>query len=75
MSHEINGFHAPGNDEIAYCAYLIWEKEGRPPGRAREHWLQAETQLTACRAHDGWTNGSHRGQEIAPRTMVAPGHT
>jgi hypothetical protein len=55
MPQEHNGFSPPTPEEIADCAYLIWEKEGRPPGRAREHWLQAETQLMACRAHDGWT--------------------
>ena len=45
----------PTREEIAYCAYLIWVREGRPEGRAREHWLQAETQLMVTRAHDGWT--------------------
>jgi hypothetical protein len=55
MAQQLNGFSAPTEDEIAYCAYLIWEKEGRPKGREREHWLQAETQLMACRAHEEWT--------------------
>lgn len=31
--------------EIAMCAYGIWEQEGRPEGRALDHWLQAELQL------------------------------
>ena len=53
MSQQLNGFSPPDPEEIAFCAYLIWEKEGRPAGREREHWLQAETQLLACRAHDG----------------------
>ena len=26
-------------------AYEIWEKEGRPEGRALEHWLQAKQEL------------------------------
>lgn len=60
MSQTNNGYHTPTPDEIACCAYLIWEKEGRPPGRSKEHWLQAESQLTACRAHDGWTEGTRR---------------
>ncbi len=50
-----NDSHLPSNEEIAYCAYLIWEKEGKPAGHEREHWLQAETQLLACRAHEKWT--------------------
>jgi hypothetical protein len=62
MSQEHNGFQSPLPDEIAYCAYLIWEKEGRPSGREREHWLQAETQLLACRAHEEWTGEPNGGQ-------------
>ena len=31
--------------EIATCAYQIWQQEGRPEGRALDHWLQAELQL------------------------------
>jgi Protein of unknown function (DUF2934) len=36
--------------DVAACAYLIWEKEGRPHGRDVEHWMQAETLLRAIRA-------------------------
>jgi hypothetical protein len=32
-------------DQIARCAYDIWEREGRPCGRDLEHWLQAEALL------------------------------
>ena len=32
-------------DAIAQLAYTIWEREGRPEGRAAEHWQQAENQL------------------------------
>jgi hypothetical protein len=35
-------------------SYLIWEREGRPHGRGAEHWLQAETELSA-------------GQDAAPK--------
>jgi hypothetical protein len=28
--------------DIETLAYFIWEKQGRPPGRAMEHWLEAE---------------------------------
>jgi len=37
--------HVPSSEEIAVCAYIIWEREGCPHGRALEHWLQAEAQL------------------------------
>lgn len=40
------------HEEIARCAYYIWESEGRPEGRDVEHWLQAELQLQADRALD-----------------------
>jgi hypothetical protein len=29
-------------------AYAIWEREGRPHGRALDHWLQAEAELAAA---------------------------
>jgi hypothetical protein len=40
------------HDEIAVCAYFIWEQEGKPEGRALDHWLQAELQLTAAHWHE-----------------------
>ena len=38
--------------EIAVCAYFIWEQEGKPSGRALDHWLQAELQLAASIWHE-----------------------
>jgi hypothetical protein len=35
--------------EIAARAYQIYEFEGRPEGRALDHWLRAETLLAAER--------------------------
>lgn len=43
----------PGEDqilyreEISYLAYLIWEEEGRPAGREKAHWREAEAQWAA----------------------------
>jgi hypothetical protein len=34
-------------ERIAARAHLIWEREGRPDGRAAEHWAQAERELLA----------------------------
>jgi Protein of unknown function (DUF2934) len=42
----------PTEDEIAECAYFIWESEGHPIGREAEHWHEAEMQLYLDRAHD-----------------------
>ena len=30
---------------IRLRAYAIWEREGRPEGRAEDHWLQATWEL------------------------------
>jgi len=35
----------PTHDEIALCAYSLWEQQGRPQNQEVEIWLQAETQL------------------------------
>ena len=32
-------------ENIAHLAYCIWEVEGRPLGKAIEHWLEAEAML------------------------------
>lgn len=34
-------------------AYAIWEAEGRPEGRATDHWLAAETECRAKPARAG----------------------
>jgi DUF2934 family protein len=48
--------------EIAVCAYYIWEREGKPDGRALDHWLEAELQLTACGWHESLVG---RGEHAA----------
>ncbi len=35
-------------------AYYIWEREGRPDGRAREHWLRAVADETLPDHDDGF---------------------
>ena len=42
----------PTHEEVAVCAYFIYEAEGRPEDRALSHWLQAETQIVAARLDD-----------------------
>jgi hypothetical protein len=34
------------HEEISKRAREIWDREGRPEGRDKEHWLQAETELS-----------------------------
>jgi hypothetical protein len=33
------------HEQITQRAREIWEREGRPEGRDKEHWLQAEAEL------------------------------
>jgi hypothetical protein len=35
----------PLHEEVAVAAYYIWEHEGRPHGRDKEHWYRALAQL------------------------------
>jgi len=49
MSKSLNSCQPPTHEEIAACARQIYEADGRPEGKALEHWLQAETQLIAER--------------------------
>jgi hypothetical protein len=53
-------------DEIAVCAYFIWEQEDKPVGRALDHWLQAELHLAASLWHESlWYQEGRRS--VAPR--------
>ena len=38
---------APVSDPVAALAYQIYLQEGRPQGRAVQHWAEAEAQLAA----------------------------
>lgn len=35
------------HDDIARCAYELWESQGRPEGCSMQHWFEAEAQLRA----------------------------
>jgi hypothetical protein len=37
---------ASREDRVRHVAHLIWEDEGRPDGRAENHWLAAEAKLS-----------------------------
>jgi hypothetical protein len=37
----------PPEQDIAVAAYSLWQAEGRPDGRDREHWLRAGQELRA----------------------------
>ena len=40
-------------------AYTIWEEQGRPDGRDREHWFRAESEINS-------TTGPHDKPSAAP---------
>jgi len=39
----------PSQSEIAFTAYLLWERQGCPPNCAVDNWVQAEAQLRQAR--------------------------
>jgi DUF2934 family protein len=41
----------PSSQQIAHLARRIWEAEGRPEGREKAHWLEAEARLRALLGH------------------------
>ena len=55
----------PTQHEIEVCAYCIWEQEGRPAGRALNHWLQAELQLVV---ESIWNGGATEQDRESPQT-------
>jgi hypothetical protein len=49
-----NGTHGePTHDEIAFCAYSLWEQQGRQQNQEVEIWLQAEAQLRQSQSQHG----------------------
>ena len=43
----------PTESEIRERSYQIWQNEGRPEGRAWDHWLRAEAELREKEAPEG----------------------
>jgi hypothetical protein len=52
------------HQRIKLRAYLIWEQEGRPEGRAEEHWRRAETEVAG--------SSSARARPARASTSVRP---
>lgn len=61
----------PTHDEIALHAFLIWEKEGRQPGREQTYWLQAEAQLRQTRQQQAEA-AAKAARTWPPQTAAAP---
>jgi hypothetical protein len=44
-------------ERVRSRAFEIWEREGRPEGRALDHWLEAETQVLSQHSTGGGESG------------------
>lgn len=66
----MEGHVAPAmdDDKIRQRAYAIWESEGRPQGRAEEHWTAAERELGRGEAQPAATKASAK----RTRTSTTP---
>jgi hypothetical protein len=42
-------------ERIRELAYFLWEREGRPHGRAQAHWFRAEREADAGPVMPGWS--------------------
>jgi len=59
----------PSESDIAKHAYHLWEREGRPQGRDKEHWHAAEREiLGAATAKEDRPIGEIRSAEQASGT-------
>jgi hypothetical protein len=83
MKASTNG-KEPSHDEIALRAFLIWEKDGRQPGREMIYWLQAESEVrssyqkqaavAAAKAAKPWPPqpAATRTKEVKTTTVAKP---
>ena len=60
MQNPTQQSNAPSYDEIACVAYGLWEQAGRPAGRDRDFWFEAEQQLTTGLAAQVGGSGKSR---------------
>lgn len=70
--NQLNNAHTPTHDEIALHAFLIWEKDGRQPGREQSYWLQAEAQLRLTRQQLAERASSQSARTWPPQSATAP---
>ena len=52
-------------EQIAQRAFEIWDREGRPPGKDKEHWFRAEEELRKE------TTKKSKGRKTAARDAAA----
>lgn len=69
MASKIKAFKEPTHEEIAVYAYYLWEFEGRPHGKDKEHWQQARAYLIADRQYEA---GVLKSELAEPKPVPAP---
>jgi hypothetical protein len=62
---EIQRTVTPDAETVARRAHEIWEQEGRPEGRHREHWQTAERELSAGAEDDAGPEPVARDEDTA----------
>lgn len=60
----------PSEERVRAIAYALWEEEGRPDGRADEHWHRAMEIAVAELADPDWLKRQEQPAET--RTEPAP---
>jgi hypothetical protein len=68
----MKSYQEPSREEIAFCAYCIYETEGRPQGKDQEHWLQAEALLIAERKAQARQSSAKAVPKLAAAAVAAP---
>jgi hypothetical protein len=58
----------PGlHERIRWRAYLLWEQDGRPEGRADEHWFRAQAEVAGIKiGRDAPPGTPGAGEHICP---------
>ena len=59
--------------QIRERAHELWEQAGRPEGKAVEHWLQAERELSGDDARDPEAEASGADADLPPKKRTATG--
>ena len=56
---------------IEVRAYLIWEREGRPHGREKEHWQRAEAEILSTKPAKKASTAKSNGATKTIKTIAA----
>lgn len=63
----------PSESDIAKHAYQLWEREGRPQGRDKDHWHAAEREiLGAAKTQEERPSGETRNAQHTDTRKVEP---